>query len=129
MSFQDPNREEILALAKACGLEHTPLSPTMCRLRMEPEGTIEVAEVTFDSTMRLALKCIDAGRQSGIRALRAPIEMSDAEVDQALTAKLGPWARQQRWLELVGRPAARALIAHLNGAWVAKVGTAAGDAP
>jgi hypothetical protein len=124
MSFQDPSRGEILAMAKACGIEHQQLTSTMCRLRMAAEGTVDVAETTFDSTMRLVLQSIHAGRQSGIRALRAPLVMTDDEIDQVLTAALGAWGRQARWLELVGRPVAQAVIAHLNAAWSERMGTA-----
>lgn len=119
--------DEIGELIRAADIDVTSGS-VRDKLRRVPDGVQEPITVSLLDLATLVARCVRIGRQEGIRLQHAPPEMSDTEIDAVLAAALGTWCRQERWLEIVGRPVARAILAHVKHGGPTKPAPA-GDAP
>jgi hypothetical protein len=125
------NQTDIYNLARDCGITHKPVPVAVCKMANIEFGTMDAATAEYEATIALARRAFELGRQQGLAeadaaALEANppkpamvaktmIVMDDLEIDAAIGAALGTdWGRQAKWLRLVGRPVARAILAALD---------------
>jgi hypothetical protein len=127
VNFSNPSQSEAVAMAKAVGIAFSAV-PGADRRLPTLNGVPEVArEVSEADLHMLVLRAVDLGREQGVRAFAEPIDLPDAAIDEVLSSTLGSALNQRRWLELVGRPAARAILAAVNGTFGKPVWTPRGN--